>query len=95
MKSKYFPSNGEVYFNDLPESCKNTLIIDFFDSVGIYITSRRNCYGAKYNHWYYIVTDTKGVHLNDFLEVKIKNDCRKEATTEAIKKANEIYNKNK
>lgn len=71
---------------------KNALIIDFFDSVGIYIHQKRSCLCAEFKHWYFVITDEMGCHLNNFMEVKIKNDSRQEAKTEAIKKANLIYN---
>lgn len=84
-------------FNDFPISCLkptllNALIIEWFDSVGIFIHPQRNCFKIKFNHWYFIITDINGMHLNNFLIDKIDNDSRQEATTKAIEKANEIYN---
>ena len=56
-------------FMELPESCKNALIIEFFDSVGI---------------WNKIFLECFENGLGNF----------KEATNEAIEKANIIYNLN-
>ena len=59
---------------------KNALIIEWFDSVGIYITSDY----LELNKGFYSEI------LNENFEI-IK-PTRQEALTEAIKKANEIYN---
>lgn len=94
----YYNNSSEKYLvnyincEDLPSNFLTTLIIDFFDSVGICIHPRRSFLGAEFKHWYFVITDEIGCHLNNFMEVRIKNDSRQEAKTEAIKKANEIYN---
>ena len=59
---------------------KNALLIEWFDSVGIYITSD---YFELNKGFYSEVLDS------NFAIVK---PTRQEALTEAIKKANEIYN---
>ena len=58
---------------------KNALLIDFFDSVGIYINIRR----TNNEFMSYITND----------ESSFYKKIRQEALSEAIKKANEIYNK--
>ena len=58
---------------------KNELLIDFFDSVGIYINIRR----TNNEFMSYITND----------ESSFYKKIRQEALSEAIKKANEIYNK--
>ena len=65
---------------DLSDNFQNTLIIEWFDSVVIYITSdyfelNKGFYSEILNENFAIVKPT-----------------RQEALTEAIKKANEIYN---
>ena len=70
----------EFWFNLQDESFKITLIIEWFDSIGIYITSdyfelNKGFYSEILNENFAIVKPT-----------------RQEALTEAIKKANEIYN---
>ena len=72
----------EIEYDFLLESSiiKNAYYIDFFDSVGIYITSDY----FELNKGFYSEI------LNENFEV-IKPK-RQEALTEAIKKANEIYN---
>ena len=67
-------------WSSLSTSCKNAFYIDFFDSIGIYITSdyfelNKGFYSEILNENFAIVKPT-----------------RQEALTEAIKKANEIYN---
>ena len=59
---------------------KNALLIEWFDSVGIYITSD---YFELNKGFYSEILDS------NFAIVK---PTRQEALTEAIKKANEIYN---
>ena len=70
----------EFWFNLQDESFKITLIIEWFDSVGIYITSDY----LELNKGFYSEI------LNENFEI-IK-PTRQEALTEAIKKANEIHN---
>ena len=70
----------EFWFNLQDESFKNALIIEWFDSVGIYITSDY----LELNKGFYSEI------LNDNFE--IVKPTRQEALAEAIKKANEIYN---
>ena len=69
-----------LHWQDLPEKFKNALIIEWFDSVGIYITSD---YFELNKGFYSEILDS------NFAIVK---PTRQEALTEAIKKANEIYN---
>ena len=74
--------NIEFWFNLQDESFKITLIIEWFDSVGIYVNAE-----LDYLHivWFPTINNDW-----NFEEVEFKN--RQEALTEAIKKANEIYN---
>ena len=67
-------------YETMPESCLNALIIEFFDSVGIYITVDHN------------VTVSKSFWCNSFSD-SIFNS-RTETTNEAIIKANDLYNEN-
>lgn len=66
-----------VHFIAQSETCQNALIIDFFDSVGIYITVDHNVTVSK-SFWCNSVSDS------------IFNS-RTEATNAAIEKANEIF----
>lgn len=72
-------------YEKLPLSLKQQLIIEWFDSVGIYIN-------IEYYHkrWYlYLIPKTGiGNYLIDMNEFY----SRQEATKQAIIKANEIYN---
>lgn len=74
------------------ELLQNAYIIEWFDSVGIYIQPKRFTHCLEFQDWYFIITDKKGIHLNNFLENRIKIDSRQQATEQAIIKANEIYN---
>ena len=68
-------------FHSLSNVSKNSLIIEWFDSIGIYITSD------------YFVELNKGFYSEILNEnFAIVKPIRQEALTEAIKKANEIYN---
>ena len=70
----------EHYIENLEQSMLNALIIEWFDSVGIYITSD---YFELNKGFYSEILDS------NFAIVK---PTRQEALTEAIKKANEYYN---
>lgn len=89
---KYVESKGLSFA--LQPLFLNALIIEWFDSVEIYIHTKRNCMGIKFNEWYFIITNKNGIHYNNHVapESRIKNDCRQQATEAAIKAANEIYN---
>ena len=67
-------------FEELPLNLQYASIIEWFDSVGIYITSDY----LELNRVFYSEI------LNENFEIVKPN--RQEALTEAIKKANEIYN---
>ena len=69
-----------INYNNVKETLLNALIIEWFDSVGIYITSD---YFELNKEFYSEILDS------NFAIVK---PTRQEALTEAIKKANEIYN---
>ena len=66
----------------LREVYRNALIIEFFDSVGIYI-------GIQYTEIDSIGMYDWRIHYSNFYGT---NNSRKEATIQAIKKANDIYN---
>ena len=69
-----------IDYKDVKKTLLNALIIEWFDSVGIYITSD---YFELNKGFYSEILDS------NFAIVK---PTRQEALTEAIKKANEIYN---
>ena len=79
---KLFDYVRKKYANEI---VLNALIVEWFDSVGIYIeiSFYDDCY------WTYNIYSNKPV-----LEKETANICnnRQEALTEAIKKANEYYN---
>ena len=70
----------EEYFMKISDLIKNAYYIDFFDSVGIYITSD---YFELNKGFYSEILDSN---------FAIEKPTRQEALTEAIKKANEYYN---
>ena len=84
----------EVMLDDIPKCYLNALIIEWFDSVGIYISVKRLCTSLKFRCWYFVITNEEGDYLNKHGadESRINNDSRIEITQKAIKKANEIYN---
>lgn len=76
-------------FESIDVVIKNALIIDFFDSVGIYIEIRRNNNNPLNKGFRgYVVKRINSYHQC----TSIPKSNRQEATTEAIKKANDIYN---
>jgi len=85
---KWFEINYPYKRYDLQiELYLNALIIEFFDSVGIYISVK--CSFCSCNIWKYLVHE---INFED-IELNILNfDSRQQATNEAIKKANLIYN---
>ena len=78
-----------LHWQDLPEKFKNALIIEWFDSVGIYIS-------INYVDFYDELRNNTGFETyvtNKGLSVKFRSvSSRQEAIKQAIKKANEIYN---
>ena len=76
-------------FEELPLNLRYALIIEWFDSVGIYIS-------INYVDFYDELRNDTGFETyvtNKGLSVKFRSvSSRQEALTEAIKKANEIYN---
>ena len=90
--SKFYIDNNydlTINFKNLPEIYQNTLIIEWFDSVGIYIS-------INYVDFYDELRNNTGFETyvtNKGLSVKFRSvSSRQEATLQAIKKANEIYN---
>ena len=69
-----------INYNNVKETLLNALIVEWFDSVGICITSD---YFELNNGFYSEILDSN---------FEIIKPTRQEALTEAIKKANEIYN---
>ena len=71
-----------LHWQDLPEKYKNALIIEWFDSVGIYVNAE-----LDYLHivWFPTINNDWNFEEREF-------ETRQEAIKEAIKKANEIYN---
>lgn len=87
---EWLVKNGyPLYYDRIPEILKydvtkNALIIDFFDSIGIYVNVLR--YGlSEPNKW--IIIRSLCENNLDFIY-----SSRQEATIQAIKKANDLYN---
>jgi hypothetical protein len=90
---KTYPKYAQSYhngclsiFTDLTEQMTNALIIEWFDSVGVYIElGGINFDGLQF--WYNIqeYNTINGINGHKF-------NTRQEATTQAIKKANELIN---
>ena len=77
-----------LHWQDLPEKFKNALIIEWFDSVGIFVS-------INYVDFYNEIRNDKGfeAYVTKGISVKFRSvSSRQEATIQAIKKANEIYN---
>lgn len=78
--------NRDNNIEDLSDNFQNTLIIEWFDSVGIYI----NIENLYYQSWW----SYKVKIIPNIFEEKVMVKTRQEVTEQAIKKANEIYNSN-
>lgn len=78
-------------FYCLDNSLKYGVYVDFFDSVGLTLLINTETYDCW---WSTILEEDK---MSPYFEscAPIETTSRKEARTEAIKKANEIYNQNK
>ena len=79
----------EIVFNLQKELYKNALIIEWFDSVGIYVNIH-----SDFNPPFIFGYSTRSEVYNKRNAIGIQNkfEYRTEATTKAIEKANEIYN---
>ena len=80
---KYNMSN----FNEYSEVLQNALIIEFFDSLGIYCVSNYNFINTN---WSYSVKNADTI-----LSRGCNYSTRQEATEKAIINANKIYNETK
>jgi len=78
-------------FDEFPDSMIFSVLVDFFDSVGIEINIKH----IVNPRWMYIISDPSryGFHLNDYLK-NINCETLPESRTKAIEKAVEIYNSN-
>lgn len=72
------------WFYEQPSMMRYGVYVDFFDSVGIYITSEY-VYGID-NRFLWDVSDSEKIIKNG------SNEVRQEARTKAIEKAVELYN---
>lgn len=72
----------EVSYYQLPELFQNALIIEYLDSVGVYILPSKALFSK---HWKYII--------GGYNQAGLLFNSRTEAINAAIEKANEIINK--
>lgn len=80
---------GYSIFKELPFSMQYGVMVDFFDSVGIYSRSGRNRMDMPKENYYWFVRYKS--HLPVYLDMVDDLDT---ARTEEINKSNEIYNTN-
>lgn len=83
-KNKNYENEYYCTFSSMPKQSQNALIIEWFDSVGIYISILTQENDRKERRF------TSDINEQEFISCK----TRQQATEESIKKANEIYNKN-
>lgn len=79
----------ELWFKNEKEITQNAFVIDWFDSVGIYINTTLD--ETNKHKFKYLITDINTRHLHCWKE-GVNKDSRQEAIKKAIKKANDIYN---
>lgn len=78
-------------FEKLDELMQYTLIIDWFDSIGIYISSRKSV--RKY--WIYFIDVSSEYKPVEISALEDMQESRKQAKREAILKADKLYNSTK
>lgn len=76
----------ETYFYRLNKTCQNALIMEWFDSVGIYVNTQIMQTPVSHKVYFEYLISSDRTKVSDFYTT------RQEATTEALIKANEIYN---
>jgi len=76
--------NSKEFSLDIAKVIQNALIIEWFDSVGIYL----NIENLYYQSWWSFKVKNCPVTYEEKIMVK----TRSEATKKAIEKSNEIYN---
>lgn len=88
LKNEHISLSDRFYeeFIEMPLAMQYGVLVDFFDSKGIFCEDRR--YTDDFFAWVVKYPNFKGIQ--DRFDSKVKN--RIQARTEAIKKANELYN---
>jgi hypothetical protein len=87
LKSQHkFSSDNVIKVGFLADSkvCQNALIIEWLDTVNIYITSKLFDHDVDYAKWQF--------SIRNYINTPYKYYSRQEAYFEAIKQANIIYN---
>lgn len=79
----------ELWFKNEKEITQNALIIEFFDSVGVYIDVEFFRKNIKDEPQFVSSTTDE---WNGLQPLRVQFKSRQEATIQAIKKANDIYN---
>ena len=77
-------TTGYILFDTLSDSCINALIIEWFDSVEIYVQINVENIDGIFSSYVF--------NKNDLFSSKENSNSRQEATEKAIEKANQIYN---
>ncbi len=92
-KSRRVQADLIDWFNDLDESMQYGVYVDFFDSIGIYISDMVDCYHSSRNKPQFSTSGfSMCVEGNGFCKDIDDLNTRQEAREQAILKANEIYN---
>jgi len=81
--------NGERGFEDLPDSMKYGVHVDWLDSVGVKVVIKSHWMDIDTELFYFLIRWDKGFSNH---HSESSNPTRNEARTAAIEKANEIYN---
>lgn len=81
-------------FDDLPTLMKIAYIERWLDHNKMFIFPKRLTMSLQYKEWYFIITDERGMHLNNHVSDESRSviDSRENIMIVAIQKANEIYN---
>lgn len=85
---------GEMkIFNQLPNSMKYGVLVDFFDSVGIYISDNHEEFTDHDKSGLSVIVKNYFAWVNELLIPNLKT--RNQARIKAIEQANKIYNETK
>jgi hypothetical protein len=90
----FYHGKDLAMFNDLPPQMCNALIIEYFDSVGVYINIKRFFLGNEFKFWYFTINDENGIGLINHVstENRVFINSRQEIIIQAIEKANDLIN---
>ena len=85
---------GHLSLYTLSENMVYSVIIEYFDSIGVYINIKRFFLGNEFKFWYFTINDENGIGLINHVstENRVFINSRQEIIIQAIEKANDLIN---